>query len=414
MLRTCGFVAAGIVWTSGALVACAEPVTTCGLQDRIDACFAAGGGRVVVPAGRWKTGPLHLKSNVELHLDEGAVLEFSDRIGDYLPAVEVSWEGVECFNYSPLIYAYGATNVAITGTGTFAPKIDGWEPWFKREDPPQREAIRILYKWSLGGTPLKERNLWKLDAHSRPHLIHFNRCRDVRLEGFRIRESPFWCVHLYRSQAIAIRRLDISAMKQNNDGIDIEMCRDVLVENCHFNQGDDAIVLKAGRNREAYLNGEPTENVTIRNCTADEALTFVTIGSEMSGSVRHVKVHDCRAKKVDKVVHIKTNERRGGEICDIDYRRIHCETARVVVVVQADAMYDEWKKIPTEDVSLTDVHGIVLSDVTCGVADCLGEIRGDERRPFGPIAVKDVRAERVLGADPWRVAHAPGFTREGE
>lgn len=382
-------------------------------KSAISAAAAVGNneevGRVVVPPGEWETGPLHLKSNVELHLEEGSVLRFSDRIADYLPAVEVSWEGVECINYSPLVYAYGATNVAITGKGTLAPRIDGWVPWFRREAPPQREAVRVIYKWSLGGVPIVERNLWKLDAHARPHLIHLNRCKGVRLVDFRVRQSPFWCVHLYRSQDIVVRGLDISAMRQNNDGVDIEMSRNVTIENCHFNQGDDAIVLKAGRNREAYLTGEPTENVTIRNCTADKALTFITIGSEISGSVRHVRAYDCRARAVDKVIHIKTNERRGGEICDIDYRHIHCNSARIVVVIQADAMYDEWKRIPSEDVAPTSVHDIVLSDVTCGTADFLGEIRGDARKPFGVISVSGVRANLIQRADGWQVAHAPAF-----
>ena len=377
------------------------------LQERIDAVAAAGGGRVTVPAGEWETGPLHLRSNVELHLEEGAVLRFSDKAADYLPAVEVSWEGVECINYSPLIYAYGCTNVAITGGGTLAPRIGGWLPWFRREAPPQREAIRVLYQWSLGRTPLAERNLWKLDAHARPHLIHLNRCRGVRLEDFRIRESPFWCVHLYRSRDIAVRRLDISAMKQNNDGIDVEMCRDVLIEECSFNQGDDAIVLKAGRNLEAREKGEPTENVIVRNCHADTALTLATVGSEMSGGVRHVRISDCSVRNVKRLVHLKTNERRGGEISDFTCERIRAGLVReAAVVIQADALYDEWKKIVPEDISITDIHGITVRDVCCGEAEHLGIIRGDGRRPFGRLLLTNITAGKVHGAA-WSVTNAP-------
>ena len=377
------------------------------LAAAIDACAKRGGGCVTVPTGTWRTGPIHLQSNVELHLAENAVLSFSDCHEDYLPAVEVSWEGVECINFSPLVYAYGCTNIAITGKGTFAPRIEGWEPWFKREAPPQREAVRILYRWSIGRTPLGERHLWRLDAHSRPHLIHLNRCRGVRLEDFRIRESPFWCVHLYRSRDVVVRRLDISAMRQNNDGIDVEMSRDVLIEDCTFNQGDDAIVLKAGRNREAREKGEPTENVTVRNCRAEKALTLATVGSEVSAGVRHVRISDCTVKNVGKLVHLKTNERRGGEIADIVCERIRAEGASVaVVVIQADALYDEWKRIVPEDIAISDLHDITVRDITCGRAGALGIIKGDARRPFGRISAIGVRADNLIGSK-WSVTNAP-------
>ena len=166
------------------------------LQGEIDAVAERGGGRVTVPAGEhFSNGPIRLKSNVELHLEEGAKIVFSDDPAKYLPAVPTSWEGVECLNYSPLVYAYGCTNVAITGKGTFAPKMDFWRTWFGHKGDGLRAATRKLYDWCSFNAPLEERDLTKLPkSNVRPHLIQFNRCRNVRLEGFKIRESPCFLI----------------------------------------------------------------------------------------------------------------------------------------------------------------------------------------------------------------------------
>ena len=138
---------------------------------------------------------------MELHLEEGARIVFSDDPAKYLPAVPTSWEGVECLNYSPLVYAYGCTNVAITGKGTFAPKMDFWRTWFGHKGSGLRAATRKLYDWCSFNAPLEERDLTKLpESNVRPHLIQFNRCRNVRLEGFKIRESPFWTIASWRAR----------------------------------------------------------------------------------------------------------------------------------------------------------------------------------------------------------------------
>ena len=180
------------------------------IQSRIDAASAAGGGVVSVPRGEHSIdGPIRLKSGVELHLEDGATLVFADDPALYLPAVPTSWEGVECLNYSPLVYAYGATNVAITGKGTFAPKMDFWRKWFGRGKG-HMEATRRLYDWCSFNAPMNERDLTKIpESNVRPHLIQFNRCGNVRLEGFRIRESPFWTIHLFLCDGAVVRGLEI-------------------------------------------------------------------------------------------------------------------------------------------------------------------------------------------------------------
>ena len=228
-------------------------------------CEAAGGGRVVVPKGTWLTGAVHFRNNCNLHLADGATLEFTDDPADYLPVVHTSWEGVECLNYSPLLYGYGVTNVAITGKGTIAPRMDFWKTWFPRP-PEHMKATEMLYHWCSTNAVMSARDLTAIKGSNvRPHLIQFNRCGNVLLDGFRIRESPFWTIHLYHSENCVVRNLDVYAHGHNNDGVDIEMTRNVLVGNCRFDQGDDGIVLKAGRNQDAWRLNRPTENIVVRN-----------------------------------------------------------------------------------------------------------------------------------------------------
>ena len=232
------------------------------ITSAIEACNQSGGGRVVVPAGTWLTGPIHFKSNVNLYLEENAVLNFTDNPSDYLPAVMTSWEGLECYNYSPLLYAFECENVAITGKGTLQPKMDTWKVWFKRPQP-HLEALKELYTKASTNIPVIERQMAIGENHLRPHLIHFNRCKNVLLDGFKIRESPFWTIHLYMCDGGVVRNLDVKAHGHNNDGIDFEMSRNFLVEDCSFDQGDDAVVIKAGRNQDAWRLNTPCETLIV-------------------------------------------------------------------------------------------------------------------------------------------------------
>ena len=190
------------------------------IQDRIDACAAAGGGRVVVSPGEWRTGPIHLRSNVELHLDKGAKLVFSGDPADYRPLVRSSFAGIECMALSPLVYAYGCTNVALTGKGTLAPEMDVWRVWFDRNTPEMFEAMGRLYAWGESDAPVETRRIADLPgARFRPCCVEFERCQNVRLEGFHVRESPLWTIHLRLCEDVHVRGLDLEATGHNNDGI---------------------------------------------------------------------------------------------------------------------------------------------------------------------------------------------------
>ena len=368
------------------------------LQDEIDATAAKGGGKVIVPAGEhFCAGPIRLRSNIELHLEEGAKLVFSDNPQDYLPAVPTSWEGVECLNYSPLVYAYGCTNVAITGKGTLAPKMDFWRKWFGRGEG-HKAATRKLYDWCSFLAPVSERDLTKLpESNVRPHLVQFNRCKNVRLEGFKIRESPFWTIHLYLCDGVVARGLDVYAHGHNNDGIDIEMTKNVLVENCRFDQGDDAIVIKAGRNQDAWRLATPSENIEVRNCTVVNGHVLLGVGSEMSGGVRNVYMHDCVLEsEALRLFYVKTNERRGGFVEDIRMENVKAKKVRWgVMSVETDVLY-QWKDFPTHEVRVTPIKNLSMKNVEVEEAERLVHILGDARCPVDGVKLENVRLGKAL------------------
>jgi polygalacturonase len=203
------------------------------IAKAIDEANKIGGGTVVIPDGEWLTGQVHLKSNVNLYLSKEAVLLFSEKPGDYLPTVHSSWEGLECYNYSPLIYAYLCKNIAITGEGKVKAKMDIWKNWVTRPRG-HLNSTKWLYNMAQENVPVEKRQMVNDSAHLRPQFIQINRCENVLLENFSILNSPFWTVHIYLSKSIVVRGLYIKANGRNNDGIDPEMTQNILIENVTF------------------------------------------------------------------------------------------------------------------------------------------------------------------------------------
>ena len=357
------------------------------------ACEAAGGGRVVVPKGSWLTGAIRFRSNCNLHLADGATLAFTDDPADY-PEVFTTWEGIECYNHSPLIYAFGVTNVAITGKGTIAPRMDFWRTWFARP-PEHMKATEHLYYWCSTNAPVEARRLLALDrAHMRPHLIQFNRCGNVLLDGFRIRESPFWMIHLYQSENCIVRNLDTYAHGHNNDGVDIESSRNVLVENCRFDQGDDGIVLKAGRNADGWRIGRPTENVVMRDCYLVNSHSLLGIGSELSGGIRNVWMTRCTVNDTYSMLRIKTSPRRGGFVENIWMD--HCRGGRMTRVFNIFTQYSaQWNVFPDFELRRTAIRNVEIADCSAGECRRGLELEGDELLPPEGIRVRNVKIAKV-------------------
>lgn len=363
----------------------------------IKACNKAGGGRVVVPAGEWISGPIHLKSDVNLYLAKDAVVRFTDNPADYLPAVMTSWEGMECYNYSPLVYAFKCENVAITGPGTLAPKMDLWRTWFKRPQA-HLDALKELYTMASTDVPVKKRQMAKGDNNLRPHLIHFNRCKNVLLDNFAIRESPFWTIHLYLCDNAIARNLDVRAHGHNNDGIDLEMTRNVLVENCTFDQGDDAVVIKSGRNRDAWRLNTPTENVVVRDCNVLAGHVLLGIGSEISGGIRNVYMTNCHApNKVMRMFYVKTNHRRGAFVENIYMDNCSAGHADRVMEIDPEVLY-QWKDlVPTYERSLTRIDGLHMKDCRVRSAKAIYELDGCAELPARNVSMKNVTVDYVSG-----------------
>lgn len=375
--------------------ACADGTKcTTAFAKAMAAAEKAGGGCIVVPRGRWFTGPIHFRSNCELHLEKDAVILFSQDPKDYLPAVPVSWEGIECWNYSPLVYAYGCTNIAITGEGMLRAfegefKDSFWKQW--KDSTLVRPTRRLLYDWGATDYPVEKRRMTEVERpFLRPHLIHFNRCSGIRLEGFHIRESPFWTIHLYHSENAVVRGLDVKCTSVNNDGIDIDMTQNVLVERCKFDQGDDCFVLKAGRNRDAWRLARPTANVEIRDCHIERATSFFTCGSEISGGIRNVWMHDCSVGRCGRLCHIKTNRRRGAFVEGVRMERVSAKEAGRILGVDTDAVY-EWACFPDCELKTTRVDDIVLKDVRADEVTTRVDIQGDAQLPVCGVCLENVK-----------------------
>lgn len=323
-------------------------------RGAIAACTAAGGGRVVVPEGRFLTGAIHLRSNVDLHVVRDATIVFSTDPAKYLPAVRTWFEGMELMNYSPLVYAYRQENIAVTGEGT----LDGqagpehWWAWkggnrawgWKPGDPDQRAARARLYAMMQRNEPV-ERRVFGEGDYLRPSFIEPHSCRNVLIGGITIVNSPMWELHPALSTNVTVRGVKINSLGPNNDGCDPEGCHDVLIENTTFNTGDDCIAIKSGRNEDGRRLATPSENIVVRGCHMLDGHGGVTIGSEISGGVRNVFVERCDmdSPHLDRALRFKNNAARGGLLEHVYMRDVTIGQVTEAVLA-IDFYYEEGPK----------------------------------------------------------------------
>jgi len=269
---------------------------------------------------------------MNLHLEEGARLVFGTNPDDYLPVVLTSWEGTRAYNYSPFIYAKGASDVAITGKG----EIDGnashtWNTWKGLQDP-DKKLIRSM---NNTGIALEER-LFGAGHYLRPHLVQFYECENILVEDVQLSDSPFWCLHFVYSRDITVRRVRFEAFNYNNDGIDPESSENVLIEDVVFNNRDDNIAIKAGRDLEARTLNRPSRNIVIRNCLF-RGHNAIAVGSEMSGGVNNVFVEDCSyAGRVIYGFYLKGNLDRGGKVHDIHARNLKFDSTQATLIIDSN------------------------------------------------------------------------------
>ncbi len=311
-----------------------DGITDCteAFKAAVNTCSLAGGGRVIIPPGKYLTGPVRLRSNVNLHISDGAFLLFNTSTDMYLPSVYTRWEGVECMNYSALIYAFEEENIAVTGKGTLDGQADNkhWWPWngspfygASPDSPNQRPARSKLFEYGKNNAPVKDREFGK-GSFLRPNFVQFYKCRNILIQGVTLRNSPMWNIHPVLSSNITVRDISVISHGPNNDGCNPESCKNVLIENCYFDTGDDCIAIKSGRNNDGRRVGVPSENIIIRNCRMKDGHGGVTIGSEASGGVRNVYAENCNmdSPNLNRALRIKTNSVRGGFIENIFMRNV--------------------------------------------------------------------------------------------
>jgi polygalacturonase len=391
---------------------------TVAIRRAIQACAAAGGGRVLVSGGVFLTGPVHLESNVELHVAEGATLKFDPDPKKYMPVVLTRFEGTECMNFSPLIYAFEKENIAVTGKGTLdgSASTDNW--WSLHRTKPgstvnPRASYDRLIDMGDRGVPVHERVFgdgWVL----RPNFLQPFRCRNVLIEDVTIVNSPMWVIHPVYSRNVTVRGVRVISHGPNNDGCNPDSSEDVLIENCLFDTGDDCIAVKSGKNADGRRVGIPSQNIVIRNCEMRDGHGGVVLGSEVSGGVRNVFAENCRmdSPNLDRALRLKTNSERGGLIENIFMRDV--EVGRVAhSVLTLDLVY--WRVYEGEFPPL--VRNVRMERVTSAsspralsivgtphsrvenvqVIDCVfrGVESADELAHTGDILLRNVRIEPV-------------------
>ena len=339
------------------------------------------GLRIIIPKGIYLiNGPLHLVNNVCLDFEEGARLKFSGVPSHFLPAVKTSWEGTFVYNYSPMIYAYGVRNVIIRGKGI----IDGnaanafslWRANQKRSQQQTRDQNHTY-------VPIHQRVYGEGDF-LRPQLVQFYNCKNILIEDVHITNSPFWCVHLLQSENITVRGISFNAKNINNDGIDPEYSRNILIENVQFDNGDDNIAIKAGRDHEGRAMKRPTENIIIRNCKF-KGLHAVVIGSEMSAGVRNVFIeNNSFAGYCKRGIYLKSNPDRGGFIKNIYVRNLELDEVEDLFYITS-FYHGEGRGFAT------DIRNISIENVKCNTARNAGiVIQGFPQKKVTDVLFKGI------------------------
>ena len=370
-------------------------------KNTIQTCSKNGGGRVIVPPGKYFTGPIELDNNVNFYIEEGAEILFSTNPKDY-SIVQTSFEGTELMNYSPLIYAYQKSNVAITGKGTINGQAnnENWWSWsgkkeygWKKGNPIQN--VTRLMDMGEQNIPVSSR-IFGEGYYLRPNFVEFFDCKNVMLKGIKILDAPFWIIHPIKCTNVIVDDVFIKSHGPNNDGCDPEYSKNVVIRNCSFNTGDDCIAIKSGRDADGRRVAMPSENIVIQNCKMYDGHGGVTIGSEISAGVRNVYVDNCDmdSPELERAIRIKTNTRRGGIIENIFVKNITIGQIKESVL-GIDMFYSihgnqTGNFIPT-------VQNIFLENITVKDGGKYGILaKGLESSPIRNIIFKNVNIDKVV------------------
>lgn len=405
-------------------------LNTKAINGAIESMSKKGGGVVIVPPGLWLTGPIVLKSNVNLHVTSGATLLFTPDKNEY-PLIEANWEGLpQMRNQSP-ISATNATNVAITGKGI----IDGNGDVWRAVKSDKLTGSQWKKKVASGGVVGDDKKTWypsesflkgsNMPANPgaiapgrdaayylgikdflRPNLLLLKSCKNVLLEGVTFQNSPAWCLHPLMCENLTVRNVFVKNpwYAQNGDGIDAESCKNVLIENSVFDVGDDALCMKSGRDAEGRKRGKPTENVIIRNCTVYAAHGGFVIGSEMSGGARNIWVSNCTFVGTDIGLRFKTTRGRGGVVENIFINDIYMKDIPAEAIL-FDMYYmakdpvvlaGEKRELPKVEFKPVDETTPVFKNFHITNVYCNGAEKGIFVRGLPEMHVKDIVLENMV------------------
>lgn len=353
------------------------------ILEAIESLSEKGGGRVVVPEGEWLSfGPLHLKSNIELHLSEGAVLKFSGEPSHYLPVVKTRWEGTELYTYSPLIYAKEVHDVAITGSGT----IDGnseseFLTWHAKQDA----DLMNIRRMGFTGVPVEER-VFGEGTFLRPPAIQIFGGERVLLSNYKVINSPFWVNHLVYVTHATLKGVRVESHFANNDGIDIESSSFVLVEDCVFRTGDDSVVVKSGRDLDGRTIGIPSTFVLVRNNDMGGE-DGIGLGSEMSGGISHVYFTDNILRSGNSAFRFKSNLDRGGLVEKVRIRNFKIDQFDTLFWFQLNYPSKQGGNFPAT------YRNIVFEDLEAASVGTVVEIHAPEAAPLSNVVFRNIRIE---------------------
>ena len=377
---------------------------TLAFEKAIKACAAAGGGKVLVPNGQYFTGPIHLESNVNLHLEDKAEILFSTNSKDY-PLIHTSFEGTELMNHSPLIYARNKTNVAITGKGTLNGQANNtnWWPWcgskrfgWEKGQPSQHDPLNRdnLVEMAEKGVPVAER-IFGEGHYLRPNFIEFFECNTILIKDITVINAPFWILHPLKSNNVIVDGVTVNSHGPNNDGCDPEYSQNVIIRNCTFNTGDDCIAIKSGRDADGRRVGIPSKNIIVQKCKMIDGHGGVVMGSEITAGVNNVFVENCAmdSPNLDRAIRIKTNSKRGGTTEDIFVRNIEVGTVKECVL-RVTMFYDIYGSQVGNFIPA--IRNISLENIKVKNGGKFGILAdGYKESPIENITLKDVESAKV-------------------
>ena len=368
------------------------------IQKAIDETNQKGGGTIYFPAGTYLTGKIHLKSNITLFIEAGATLLFSDNFDDYLPMVQSRWEGTDVVNFSPLIYAWEAENITITGRG----KLDGqgkkwWDyhHWLYSQPEDFKSDWQKTFAENNKEVIMPDQPEMITRGFCRPPFFQPMHCKNVRVEGITITNSPFWTINPEYCENVTVDGVTINNPESpNTDGINPESCKYVHISNCHISVGDDCITIKSGKDRSGRKSAAPCENITITNCTMLRGHGGVVIGSEMSGGVKKVSISNCVFEGTDRGIRIKSTRGRGGVVEDIRVSNIIMKDIRMEAI-KLNMFYSktEYEPVSERTPSFRNIH---FSGIT-GNAKQAGFLLGLEEMKIQNISFSDIYIDAEIG-----------------